>query len=203
MIGLRSIAIRIATKRIFAYSAILMEDVTDEMRKKMDVDKTAKPFESGANSVVYENNQGNIVVFSPYDEIYKTASKAKGMGEHYTAIPEIFRAEKFKLEDEDEGYFSHESFMYGVEMEKLSMLDSGEVKIWQKYQQSVFDTEDPKDKVETPKDPKEAEFVTAMEDLKKRADSEGVEQQDKHADNVAKNNKGQLKFIDLELVKIK
>jgi len=179
-----------------------MEDVTDEMRKKMNVDSSAKPFESGANSVVYENNDGNIVVFSPYDEIYKTAAKAKGQGEHYTSVPEIYRVEKFKLEDEDEGYFSHESFMYGVEMEKLSMLDSGEIKTWQAFQQSVFDTDRPEDKVEMPKDSKEAQFVEAMEDLRKRSESEGVEQKDKHADNVAKDKKGRLKWIDLELVKI-
>jgi hypothetical protein len=90
--------------------------------------------------------------------------------------------------------------MYGVEMEKLSMLDSNEIKIWQKYQQSVFDTDKPEDKVET--DPKEAQFVEAMEDLRKRSESEGVEQRDKHADNVAKDRKGRLKWIDLELVKI-
>jgi hypothetical protein len=87
--------------------------------------------------------------------------------------------------------------MYAVEMEKLNMLGGDEQRVWNEYKEDIFRGDGPKEvKSEHQK------FVQKMVDLKERADKDGVTQEDPDAGNVAKDNKDEFKFIDLELIRI-
>lgn len=190
------IAARVANRR-YGYSAILLEKVTDEMKRAMDVDESAKPFESGANSVVYENDKGNIVSFSDWDKLYEIGKKAMDKGA--STLPEIGRVEEFEMAEEEEaGYFSSgPAKMYAVEMEKLNMLSGDDQRVWNKYKDDIFHGDGPKSV-----DPEDKEFVQGMLDLKEKSAKEGVTQEDPDSGNVAKDNHGDFKWIDLELIRI-
>ena len=190
-------AARVAEEEQTAFSMAVLENVTDDMREEMDVKPDADPFESGANSAVFVNGRGNIVVFSDYDALHKVAEKARGLGSD--TLPEIYDVRKFSVEDEEEGTFSFgESYMYGVEMERLRTLDSGEEKLWEKWQKLIFD---PKNGAPGP-DPDEKDFVDAMTSLKERSERDKVVQTDLWSGNVAWDDKGNMKFIDLEVVNL-
>ena len=187
----------VAEEEQTAFSMAVLEGLTDEMRKEMDVEPGAEPFEPGANSAVFVNGRGNIVVFSDYDALYRVAEKAQSLKSD--TLPEIYDVKKFSVEDEEEGTFSFgESYMYGVEMERLRTLDSGEEKAWEKWQKHVFE---PKEGAPEP-DPDEKDFVDAMASLKERSERDKVVQTDLWSGNVAWDDKGGLKFIDLEVVNL-
>lgn len=186
--------LRKIARRICGFSAMSLEQITDKMRKDMGVSKR-NPYESGANSVVFDNDAKNIVVFSEYDKVYDVAKKAKERSSQ--ALPEIFDVQKFPLEDEEPGTFSMQSYMYAVEMQKLKMLDKNELNTFDKYKDQVFKEQ------ETPKsvEPKEQKLVDAMTHLMQVSEKENVHQTDLYSENVAWDG-DDLKYIDLETIKI-
>lgn len=196
---LHKMATRVAeSEEQTAFSMMVLEGVTDKMREEMDVDSSAKPFEPGANSAVFVNGRGNIVVFSDYDALHKVAEKAKSLGSD--SLPEIYDVKKFSVEDEEESTFSFgESYMYAVEMERLRTLDSGEERTWEKWQKPVFE---PGSEDAPEPEPDEKDLVEAMRSLKERSERDKVVQTDLWSGNVAWDNGGNLKFIDLEVVNL-
>jgi hypothetical protein len=175
-----------------AYSFSVLEAVTDEMRKEMGVDPGAEPFAPGANSAVFENGNGNIVVFSDYPRFHEVAKKAEAL--RSDTLPEIYAIKKFKVGDEEPMF--GESAMYAVEMEYLKVLDSGETKVWHEWQDDVFSgSVDP-----SSVPPGEKNFVDAMVSLKERSERDKVVQRDLWAGNITWDDKGNLKFIDLEVI---
>jgi hypothetical protein len=87
--------------------------------------------------------------------------------------------------------------MYAVEMEKLNMLSGDEESIWEKYREDIFRNGSPR---EVP--PEDREFVQKMLAIKEEAARDGVTQEDPSHSNVAKDDRGNFKWIDLELIKI-
>jgi len=185
----------VSNKRI-SFSMFVLEGITDEMRKTMGVDLKARPYESGANSAVFDNDKNNVVSFSTWDKLYSRAKKVKDRDSE--ALPKVYRIEKFELEEEEPGTIDlGKDYIYAIEMQKLNMLDKNEAEIWNKFQKDVFSGNYD---VKVPSENKD--FVKRMLKLKEIAENNGVEQTDMHSGNVAKDDNGNLKFIDLELVNI-
>jgi hypothetical protein len=191
---LQKMAFRVVRNRV-AVSEFVLKGVTNEMREKMNVDLGAGANPAGANSAVFVNKRGNIVVFSDYPVLYDVAKKAKKLGSD--ALPEIYDVRKFPIEDEEPGTFSFgQSYFYAVEMEHLKTLNSKEENVWEKWQKPVFD---PKVDMPTP-DSDEESFVSAMMSLKERSERDNVVQGDLWSGNIAWDDKGNMKFIDLEVI---
>jgi hypothetical protein len=205
--SLRKIARRLATEDHTSYSIFVLEKITDDMRKAMDVPLDAEPYAPGANSAVFDNTNGNIVVFSDYTQFYNIAEKAQKRNSD--ALPKIFKVEKFELEGEEftayESSFMNESeYMYAVEMQKLNMLDKKEEAVVEKYRKQVFSPEFSESDAESllKKAGDDSNIVRHLIDLKERAERDKISHNDIHAGNMAKDDEGNYKFIDLEAVSL-
>lgn len=243
---LRAIAIRIAhtsSDEHVGYSENVLKVVDDAMRFAMGVSPSAKPMKSGISSAVFENQRGNIIVFTFDPNAAEVANSIKG--ELKEILPEIYEVQEWKKEEgaKEEWKIPRTGIptdtIYAIEMEKLRLLDEDEAMVWaawiddfeygqddpDKFEQMELDTF--AHKVET--DPMAADYVgfvideqkkhwddldwesydqtrdymlREMQDLAAKAYILNIRHSDAHPYNIAWGKDGDLKFIDLEDVKL-
>jgi hypothetical protein len=190
------------------YNPTVLKLITDEMRSEMDVSLDAHPYEEGSRSVVFDNERGNIIVFSIHDNAKRIAEQIKGP--YSEILPEVFKIEKFDISSSDYSWWSNSNNIYAIEMERLTPLSEDEMEVYESWTRRVFG----KNKMSNPdlylqwmdterRMPIEERIVPAMEDLAHNAENLGVSQSDLHGGNVAWDKEGGLKFLDLDSIDLK
>lgn len=147
---LRAIAIRIAhtsSDEHVGYSEDVLKVVDEAMRFAMGISPIAKPMVAGISSAVFENQRGNIVVFTFDPNAAEVARSIKG--ELKEVLPEIYEVQEWEKEEGSEESWevprsgAPTDKIYAIEMEKLRLLNMEEKIIWgtwmEDFEQGQFD----------------------------------------------------------------